>query len=122
MADDYNLLNNFMDELRKTINEENEREPLSFDAKAFATHLISQGSKGMDSDILDKIATESIVPILLKQLSLIGLSAFIGATLDDWFEDKVQNWKDVPTEFRKELFWEISPPIGTAFLYAGDDS
>lgn len=122
MADDYNLLNNFMDELRKTINEENEQETRPFNAQEFVAHLVSQASMDIDSEILDRIATESKIPVLLTQLSLLGLSAFIGATLDDWFEGKVQNWSDVPADFRKEIVSEVLSHIGVAFLFAGDDS
>ena len=122
MADDYNLLNNFMDELRKTISEENERETRSFDAQEFVAHLISQASTDIDSEILNRIAEESTVPVLLTQLSLLGLSAFIGATLDDWFETRVANWSDVPADFKKELISEILSHVGMAFLFAGDDS
>jgi len=122
MADDYNLLNNFMDELRKTINEENEHETRSFNAQEFVAYLVSQASTDIDSEILDRIATESTVPVLLTQLSMLGLSAFIGATLDEWFEAKVSNWKDVPADFRKELVIEVLSHIGVAFMFAGDDS
>ena len=122
MADDYNLLNNFMDELRKTIHEENERETRSFDAQEFVAHLISQADMDIDHKILEGIATESKVPVLLTNLSLLGVSAFIGATLDDWFEARVANWSDVPTDFRKELVSEILSHVGVAFLIAGDDS
>ena len=120
MADDYNLLNNFMDELRKTVKEENERETRTFNAQEFVAHLVSQATD-IDSEILDRIA-ESTVPVLLTQLSLIGLSAFIGATLDDWFESKIANWKDVPADFRKELVSEVLSHVGMAFMFAGDDS
>ena len=122
MADDYNLLNNFMDELRKTINEENERETRSFDAQEFVAHLISQADMDIDNKILEGIARESKVPVLLTNLSLLGLSAFIGATIDDWFETRVANWSDVPTDFKKELISEILSHIGVAFMFAGDDS
>ena len=122
MADDYNLLNNFMDELRKTINEENEREPRSFNAQEFVEHLVSHASMNMDYEILERIATEFTTHALLNQLSLLGLSAFIGTTLDDWFEAKVANWKDVPADFRKEIVSEILSHVGGAFLFAGDDS
>ena len=122
MADDYNLLNNFMDELRKTINEENERETRSFNAEEFVMHLASQAHMDIDSEILDRIGTESKIPVLLTQLSLLGLSAFIGATLDDWFEAKVANWKDVPADFRKEIVSEVLSHVGVAFMFAGDDS
>lgn len=117
MADDYNLLNNFMDELRKTVNESQ-----SFDAKEFVEHLVSQAHMDIDSEILERIDSESTVPVLLTQLSLLGLSAFIGATLDDWFESRVANWSDVPADFRKELVSEILSHVGVAFLIAGDDS
>lgn len=122
MADDYNLLNNFMDELRKTIDKENERETRSFDAQEFVAHLVSQAHMNTDHEILEKIATESTVPVQLLQLSLLGLSAFIGATLDDWFETRVANWSDVPVDFKKELVSEILSHVGMAFLFAGDDS
>lgn len=121
MADDYNLLNNFMDELRKTINEENERETRSFDAQEFVAHLVSMSNMQEDTEALSRIA-ESDLPLYLKGLSLLGVSAFIGATLDDWFEARVANWSDVPTDFRKELVSEILSHIGVAFLFAGDDS
>ena len=122
MADDYNLLNNFMDELRKTIHEENEREPRSFNAQEFVAHLVSQASMNMDSEILERISTEFTTHALINQLSILGLSTFIGVTLDDWFESKVANWSDVPADFRKELVSEILSHIGVAFLFAGDDS
>lgn len=120
MADDYNLLNNFMGELRKAVTEENEREPRSFDAKEFVAHLISISSKKDDTEILEIIATETSAPAQLTRLSILGLSAFIGATLDDWFEARVQNWKDVPADFRGEIVSEILSHIGLAFLLAGD--
>lgn len=122
MANDYNLLNNFMDELREAVKTENEREPLSFNAQEFVAHLVSQAHMDIDSEILNRIAEESTVPVLLTQLSLLGLSAFIGATLDDWFEARVANWSDVPTDFKKELISEILSHVGMAFLFAGDDS
>ena len=122
MADDYNLLNNFMDELRKTINEENEHETRSLNAEEFVMHLASKASMDIDSEILDRIGTESKIPVLLTQLSLLGLSAFIGTTLDDWFEAKVANWSDVTADFRKELVSEVLSYVGVAFMFAGDDS
>ena len=122
MADDYNLLNNFMDELRKTINEENEHETRSFNAEEFVMHLASMANMKDDTEILDIIATETSAPAQLTRLSLLGLSAFIGSTLDDWFEAKVANWKDVPADFRKELVSEVLSYVGVAFMFAGDDS
>lgn len=121
MADDYNLLNNFMDELRKTINEENERETRSLNAQEFIAHLVSQASMEEETVELSRIS-ETELPIHLIGLSLLGLSAFIGATLDDWFEARVTNWKDVPTDFKKELISEVLSHVGMAFLFAGDDS
>ena len=117
MADDYNLLNNFMDELRKAVNEAQ-----SFNAQDFVKFLISQANTDIDQEILGKIAEESTVPFQLMDLSILGLSTFIGATLDEWFESRVENWKDVTADFRKELVSEILSHIGVAFLFAGDDS
>lgn len=114
MADNYNLLDNFLEELHHAVHE-NSTEIHSFTAEEFVNHMLKQFDAESDSYILDQIA-ETKVPEYLDHITLGGLITFLGVTLESWFGTKVANWKDVPPDFKEKIATEAVEHVVVAFL------
>ena len=111
--DDNNLLDNFLEELHKTVQEYTETRP--FSPEEFVNHMFKQFDEKSDSYILDQVG-DTKVPEYFDKLSLAGLVTFLGVTLETWFSDKVANWKDVPPDFKEKIVLEVAPHVVLAFL------
>lgn len=111
--EDNNLLDNFLEELHKTVQEYTETR--SFSPEEFVNHMFKQFDEKSDSYILDQIG-DTKVPEYFDKLSLAGLVTFLGVTLETWFSDKVANWKDVPPDFKEKIVLEVAPHVVLAFL------
>ena len=114
MADNYNLLDNFLEELHHAVHE-NSNEIRSFTVEEFVNHMLKQLDADSDSYILDQIA-ETKVPEYLNHITLGGLITFLGVTLELWFGTKVANWKDVPLDFKEKIATESVAHVVVAFL------